>query len=537
LPIYEIESDRVVPVPSMQPAPVAFLPEARSVVEHHLDSLLGEPVMPVHHALPDEDAPYLTALDAHGAVVVVELVGMLDDSALVAALGRAGRAGGQSRGELVAGYDHGPEAFGTDHAMFLARVPSLGATQPHVRTGGVRLVLVCASAALTTVDALDFLRQPGMQVDVFRLGVVRAPDGRRYVDVSPLGDSARGPRGMESMPSAASSASSPSARTAHASAQPGAVTADGAAASTGHVPGPRPLPASAPAAAAPAAVHVPAASATAGPYTPGAARIAVAGGAAAVQAAGVAGYATATSPAPASVGLASVPALVPGSAIEVDLDPVTPGAAEAASGTGPAPVPGGSSAAVVSPTARAKRTVMLGASGAAASTGPRLAAAAPSVTGAATHPAAFAGARSRARLASVEETSIDTNPNDLSALRESSRSYAAAMSYGDVQEPAAVPRSPRKPVPQGWRDSELKELASRLGEPTPLLWVRHRRNERFEVTLHPDGVIELQDGRRFMSPDVAATIVSGAEHTVDGWGSWRVGEETGPTLRDLRAQG
>ena len=472
MPIYEIESDRVVPVPSMQPAPVAFLPEARSVVEHHLDSLLGEPVMPVHHALPDEDAPYLTALDAHGAVVVVELVGMLDDSALVAALGRAGRAGGQSRGELVAGYDHGPEAFGTDHAMFLARVPSLGATQPHVRTGGVRLVLVCASAALTTVDALDFLRQPGMQVDVFRLGVVRAPDGRRYVDVSPLGDSARGPRGMESMPSAASSVSSPSARTAHA-----------------------------PAASAPA------------------------------------GYAAAMAHVPASVALASVPALAPGSAIEVDPNPVVPVTPAPSVGARPVADPRGSAAAVVSPTARAKRTVTLGASAAGSSTTPRLAGPTPSVTGAATHPAAFAGARSRARLASVEETSIDTNPNDLSALRESSRSYAAAMSYGSVTEPTPPPRGPRQPIPQGWRDAALKQLAGRLEEPTPLLWVRHRRNERFEVTLHPDGVIELPDGRRFMSPDVAATIVSDAEHTVDGWGAWRVGEETGPTLRDLRAQG
>ena len=472
MPIYEIESDRVVPVPSMQPAPVAFLPEARSVVEHHLDSLLGEPVMPVHHALPDEDAPYLTALDAHGAVVVVERVGMLVDSALVAALGRAGRAGGQSRGELVAGYDHGPEAFGTDHAMFLARVPSLGATQPHVRTGGVRLVLVCASAALTTVDALDFLRQPGMQVDVFRLGVVRAPDGRRYVDVSPLGDSARGPRGMESMPSAASSVSSPSARTAHA-----------------------------PAASAPA------------------------------------GYAAAMAHVPASVALASVPALAPGSAIEVDPNPVAPVAPAPSVGVRPVADPRGSAAAVVSPTARAKRTVTLGASGAGSSTTPRLAGPTPSVTGAATHPAAFAGARSRARLASVEETSIDTNPNDLSALRESSRSYAAAVSYGSVTEPTPPPRGPRQPIPQGWRDAALKQLAGRLEEPTPLLWVRHRRNERFEVTLHPDGVIELPDGRRFMSPDVAATIVSDAEHTVDGWGAWRVGEETGPTLRDLRAQG
>ncbi|NKX94065.1 hypothetical protein HF995_12430 [Sanguibacter hominis ATCC BAA-789] len=503
MPIYEIESDRVVPVPSMQPAPVAFLPEARSVVEHHLDSLLGEPVMPVHHALPDEDAPYLTALDAYGAVVVVELVGMLDDSALVAALGRAGRAGGQSRGELVAGYDHGPEAFGTDHAMFLARVPSLGATQPHVRTGGVRLVLVCASAGLTTVDALDFLRQPGMQVDVFRLGVVRAPDGRRYVDVSPLGDSARGPRGMESMPSAASSVSSPSARTAHA----------------------------------------PAASAPAGPDTPAPARMPVGGGAAAVapaaavQATAAAGYAAAMAHVPAGVALASVPALAPGSAIEVDPNPVAPVVPAPSVGVRPVADPRGSAAAVVSPTARAKRTVTLGASGAGSSTTPRLGGPTPSVTGAATHPAAFAGARSRARLASVEETSIDTNPNDLSTLRESSRSYAAAMSYGSVTEPTPPPRGPRQPIPQGWRDAALKKLAGRLEEPTPLLWVRHRRNERFEVTLHPDGVIELPDGRRFMSPDVAATIVSDAEHTVDGWGAWRVGEETGPTLRDLRAQG
>ena len=355
--------------------------------------------------------------------------------------------------------------------MFLARVPSLGATQPRVRTGGVRLVLVCASAALTTVDALDFLRQPGMQVDVFRLGVVRAPDGRRYVDVSPLGDSARGPRGMESMPSAASSVSSPSARTAHA-----------------------------PAASAPA------------------------------------GYAAAMAHVPAGVALASVPALAPGSAIEVDPNPVAPVAPAPSVGVRPVADPRGSAAAVVSPTARAKRTVTLGASGAGSSTTPRLAGPTPSVTGAATHPAAFAGARSRARLASVEETSIDTNPNDLSALRESSRSYAAAMSYGSVTEPTPPP-GPRQPIPQGWRDAALKQLAGRLEEPTPLLWVRHRRNERFEVTLHPDGVIELPDGRRFMSPDVAATIVSDAEHTVDGWGAWRVGEETGPTLRDLRAQG
>lgn len=239
--------------------------------------------------------------------------------------------------------------------------------------------------------------------------------------------------------------------------------------------------------------------------------------------------------APASVGLA--PALAPGSAIEVDPLPVAAEATEQEIVGGQVADLGASSAAVVTPTARAKRTVTFGSAGPVASTTPRLGGPAPSITGAATHPAAFAGARSRARLASVEETSIDTNPNDLSTLRESSRSYAAAMSYGDVTEPVPPPRSPRQPVPQGWRDAALKQLASRLGEPTPLLWVRHRRNERFEVTLHPDGVIELPDGRRFMSPDVAATIVSGAEHTVDGWGAWRVGEETGPTLRDLRANG
>src|SRR5699024_1649556 len=51
---------------------------------------------------------------------------------------------------------------------------------------GARLLLVCAEVDPQVMDAVAFLREPGRQVEVMQIGVVRGVDGRRYVDVSPL---------------------------------------------------------------------------------------------------------------------------------------------------------------------------------------------------------------------------------------------------------------------------------------------------------------------------------------------------------------
>src|SRR5918997_767614 len=130
---------------------------------------------------PDE--PHLLALDATGSPVVVELVAELDDSALTRALDHAGAAGRMTRGELASRYHGGSAAFQRDIAAFYDSVP---VTRSQPGRSGARLIVICQEASDEILNAVDFLRQPTMPVEVLKMGVLRSDDGRRFVDVSPL---------------------------------------------------------------------------------------------------------------------------------------------------------------------------------------------------------------------------------------------------------------------------------------------------------------------------------------------------------------
>ncbi|MDT0165951.1 hypothetical protein Q9R32_10310 [Actinotalea sp. AC32] len=80
-------------------------------------------------------------------------------------------------------------------------------------------------------------------------------------------------------------------------------------------------------------------------------------------------------------------------------------------------------------------------------------------------------------------------------------------------------------------DLVLADLAARLGEVTRLVWARARRGEVHEALLHPDGVVELADGRCFADLHSATYAAGGV--AVDGWRVWRAGHECGPTLAEL----
>lgn len=95
----------------------------------------------------------------------------------------------------------------------------------------------------------------------------------------------------------------------------------------------------------------------------------------------------------------------------------------------------------------------------------------------------------------------------------------------------APPRDPGAVV--GPVDSQLAALARELAEPLALVWLRHRRGERFEVVLHPDGSLHTDAGVRYADPTWAASAVSGGTAS-DGWRVWRVGDH-GATLAELRA--
>jgi len=184
MPIFELDEGRPVLVQPMQPAPGTFEADSSALVAEHLASLLGEQLFPVRLRHGDPSGPHLLALDTTGRPVVVDVVQILDGESLVRALQHAGNAARLSRADLLRTYEGGADMFDADFRDFRDEAP-LSAAQ----TGplpGARLLLVCAEVDPQVMDAVAFLREPGRQVEVLQIGVVRGVDGRRYVDVSPL---------------------------------------------------------------------------------------------------------------------------------------------------------------------------------------------------------------------------------------------------------------------------------------------------------------------------------------------------------------
>ncbi|MGO1318461.1 MAG: hypothetical protein ACTMIR_15735, partial [Cellulomonadaceae bacterium] len=141
--IFEIDANRPSVVHPLQPARSTFDADAEALVTDHLQALLGEPVFPISRGDSALDEPYLTALDASGSLLVVELMRELDGDGLVAALRRGGRVLRSSPADIASSYPGGPEAFESDFAAFRSHIPmgQLGA----VSAGGARMVLMCST--------------------------------------------------------------------------------------------------------------------------------------------------------------------------------------------------------------------------------------------------------------------------------------------------------------------------------------------------------------------------------------------------------
>lgn len=161
-------------------------PASPAMVADQLDALLGEQVMPLRVRSGTADEPHLLAVDASGNPVVVEIVAVLDEAAVVRALRYAGRAARMSARDLADAYAGGAERFASHLAAFRLTVPATSLLSTFVR-GGSRLLLVCSHVAPGVVDVLDFLLQPGWQVDVLLAQVVTDAEGRRVVELSSVG--------------------------------------------------------------------------------------------------------------------------------------------------------------------------------------------------------------------------------------------------------------------------------------------------------------------------------------------------------------
>ena len=164
--------------------------EASPVVDHttmgadQLDTLLGEHLMPLRIRANGADEPYLLAVDASGQPVVVEVVGLLDADAVLRALRHAGRASQMSTKDLADAYSGGADRFASHLAAYRLTVPASSLLSTFVR-GGARLLLVCTHMDPGVRDIVDFLLQPGWQVDVLQVRA-QVVDGQRVMDVSPI---------------------------------------------------------------------------------------------------------------------------------------------------------------------------------------------------------------------------------------------------------------------------------------------------------------------------------------------------------------
>jgi hypothetical protein len=82
--------------------------------------------------------------------------------------------------------------------------------------------------------------------------------------------------------------------------------------------------------------------------------------------------------------------------------------------------------------------------------------------------------------------------------------------------------------------SDLLE-AGLLRSGDALTWERPRLGRTYRASVLENGGIELEDGRQFSSPSVAAMRAAEAP-AVDGWYAWRVDRLQGRLLNDLRIE-
>jgi len=481
MPIFEVDHGQPVLARHLTPAAGAFGAESAALIADHLGALLGEQLMPVASRQPGVDSPHLLAVDASGQPVVVEVVHRLDGDALLRALKYGGQAARLSSRDFASLYHRGAENFEADLAAFSSDVPVVS-RHSAVRHPGSRLLLVCADVEPGVLDAIEFLRQPDWHVHVLQIGVLSGSDGRRFVDVSPLSKARVEPghARRDGIPPTRHAATAPSAATAnpptpHAS-EPSTTTAPTPAVTVPAVTVPALLP------SLPVSEPEPLWRRTAFPER---VQAPVTGSLPDSNAGSRVPSPTAEPWSPPPVALPLTPPTAPPPvAPPPTAPPLTPGP-----GIVMSPILE-QSLASLSPAARARLFPLQG----------------PPIGTVARQPVEI-------------PVEVAVTPQSPPALLEVPSSSPMAWSSVDVASASPL--------------RELERVAALVPTPATLVWVRERRNQRFEAKLRLDGVIVIAGGSEHVDPTEAAAVASGSLAHLDGWRLWHVGED-GPTLADLR---
>lgn len=180
---FEFEDGHLIPAQFGWPVPSGMTAEIVDAMCAQVLEIVSRPLFPItwNDIVRTQDAgeaPRLTALDATGQVVCVEVLSCLDSDTLITSLSRLADAAALSWSDLAREYEGGVEAFKAGWLRFRDSMPpSPGA--------GPRLVMVVGAIDPQVRPALDVLSASG--VEVHEVNLRRMSNGRTFLEVVPVG--------------------------------------------------------------------------------------------------------------------------------------------------------------------------------------------------------------------------------------------------------------------------------------------------------------------------------------------------------------
>ena len=154
--MYELDGNHLLPVRLGRSADAITLSHSLVAIQRQIVDVLRRPLFPLAWDELDGGAS-LTALDATGQVVVVEVLESIDSTGLLAAMSRLTQAATAGRREIASRYAGGLGAFSQDWNEFREAMPAQAEAGP-------RLTILSASLEPDVVGGLGVLASSGLEI-------------------------------------------------------------------------------------------------------------------------------------------------------------------------------------------------------------------------------------------------------------------------------------------------------------------------------------------------------------------------------------
>ncbi|MDO5034710.1 MAG: hypothetical protein Q4E01_04920 [Actinomycetaceae bacterium] len=183
MPLFEYDEGHLIPAQFGRTVVDGLTDDILKSVREQVLEIVGRPLFPItwQDSGPigtQNGTPRLTALDASGQVVSVEVLERLDSQAMIDSLSRLADSASLGWNDLAAAYPGGMQGFRNGWTEFRDSMPPSPAPGP-------RLVLVAGSISDSVRPALDVLASSG--VEVHEIAVRAMSNGRKFIDVQAVG--------------------------------------------------------------------------------------------------------------------------------------------------------------------------------------------------------------------------------------------------------------------------------------------------------------------------------------------------------------